>query len=513
MSFSLKTTFHLHQAHLEAFYATYPMCKLALFFALGIGTCFFPLTLLLLPLLLPRTHSLILITLLIIGCVHAHMRTKTPTLRHPIKGSALLYIETSFQTAHPIFTKTLFKGRIKAFISEENQAFHNLPILFEKNKFTPHVKVGATYFIEQATVSQSTKGYYLTLNKTRPPKLIKPPSLVARFKARCQHLAKKQVMKLSTHTMTRSVLLASLLGISPNALIKAGFQKAGLSHLLCISGFHLVLAFSLLYFLLHKLLTRSWSLLITLTLIAFYALILLPSTMALSRAFLALLLYVFGQQKALRPSPLNLLGAITLITLLLDPSALLQIGFQLSYIATFALLWMLPTFEHYCETLWPSPPLSVLAKRSIMSQLMTLLAQKLKMLCLLSLALDLFTLPLIIYHFGSFSLLGCFYNLFAPLLFALLLTLAYTCCLISLALPWLLPLISKLLTPLFTLFCHLVLFAPKKLSTPLFLHLLSPMLPLACIATLFYLSLPLASLHPSKNSLSTSVVLNKSKKK
>lgn len=501
MSFSFKTSFHLHKAHLEAFYATYPMCKLALFFALGVGTCFYPLTLLLLPLLLPRTHLPPLITLLLIGIMHAHLCTKTPTLRHPIKGSALLYIETSFQTAHPIFTKTLFKGRIKAFISEENQTFHPLPVLFEKNKLTPHLKVGATYLIEQATVTGSAKGYYLTLHKNRPPKLIKPPSPLARFKQACQQKAKKQVDKLSTHPMTRSVLLASLLGISPNALVKAGFQKAGLSHLLCISGFHLILAFSLLYFLLQKLLKKPWASLITLTLITFYALILLPATMALSRAFLALLLYALGQQKALLPSPLNLLGTIALITLLLDPSGLLQIGFQLSYVATFALLWMLPTLKKGFETRWPSPRLSRLAKRSIASQLITLLAQKLKALCLLSLALDLFTLPLIIYHFGSFSLLGCFYNLFAPLFFACLLTLAYTSSLLLLAVPWLLPLINKLLTPLFTLFCHLVLFAPKKLSTPFFLHLPSPMLPIACIVLLFCASLPLAGLHSPKNSL------------
>ena len=479
-----------HQACLTSFYKTYPLFKLALFLSFGIGTYFFPLTLTLLPLFIPRSRPLAPLTLCIIGFFHAFINTSHIDLKVPMKGSALLQVDQRFKQNNPIFTKTFFKGRLKAFRSEEDKTLGNIPVFFPSPKGSALIKEGGTYFIKSATIEPTDKGNcYLKLNSKNPPLLIKKGRSLSSLKNQCRLIAKKRIEKAIKSKPVKHMVLALFLGIPPPALVKYFFQTTGLSHLLSISGFHLILCFSILYTAFSFFIRREKASLLALLLLTFYVVCLLPSSSSINRAFLGISFYCLGLLKNSEPSPLNLLGGACLISLIIDPNQLLNISFQLSYSATFALLWILPFIKKNLSSLFPERSLHSVLSMPLTSKLGSIAITHIKTILSLNIAIELVTLPLIIYHFESLSAITFLYNLFCPLLFGSLILLAYLSFALSTLLPFLEPMLMTFLEKSFSSFFDLLLHFPKKLATPLFIHLSSPLIPLWSLAILFLIVL------------------------
>ncbi len=141
-----------------------------------------------------------------------------------------------------------------------------------------------------------------------------------------------------------------------------------------------------------------------------------PSVM---RAWLTLLIALFGILLNKRGSGLNSLGFALLLILLYDPHMCCQIGFQLSFLATLSILMLFNGIDYQLQKIFLKRRLSEAIMMGRLSQYSYLLLSYCRQGLALSLAVNLATLPLVLYYFHKFSLMSLLYNLFFPFMVSL----------------------------------------------------------------------------------------------
>ncbi len=183
------------------------------------------------------------------------------------------------------------------------------------------------------------------------------------------------------------------------------YSNTGVVHIIAISGMHLGMIYGLLVFLFKPLrrttgIGRMVPLLILLTLWAFS--ILAGAGASILRSAVMFSFIVIGDVIGKRNHSLNSLAASAFCLLVYDPFFLWDIGFQLSYAAVLGiLLFQQPLYKTvYCE-----------------KKLLDYIWQ----LNTLSLSAQVFTFPLLLYHFHQFPSLFLFSNFFAVPLSGLIL--------------------------------------------------------------------------------------------
>ncbi|BDG44392.1 ComE operon protein 3 [Parageobacillus caldoxylosilyticus] len=168
-----------------------------------------------------------------------------------------------------------------------------------------------------------------------------------------------------------------------------GYQKLGLIHLLAISGLHVTLLVGAVFFLLIRLFTRETATIMLLILLPVYV-VLTGSSPSVIRACLTAMLFLAANYRKMTLPPLDTLSIAFLLMLIADPYMLWDVGFQLSFTVTFALI-LSSRVIMFCDSalwrlFWPA-----------------LIAQ-------------LSALPLLVYYFFEMSLWGIILNMiFVPL--------------------------------------------------------------------------------------------------
>jgi len=185
-----------------------------------------------------------------------------------------------------------------------------------------------------------------------------------------------------------------------NSYLSFTFSRFGLSHLLAISGFH----FAILLLFLNVLLTPILSLKIkTICLIvgisAFYLFV--GSGPSLARAWIVALVYLSGSFLEKRASAINTLSLSLFLILILDPLMITHLGFQYSFLVTYAILLYTPKMNRW---------LNLLLKPKYKWE------ERFLKVCALSLSVHLAAIPLTLYFFHKFYWLSFVFNLFIPLL-------------------------------------------------------------------------------------------------
>ncbi len=181
---------------------------------------------------------------------------------------------------------------------------------------------------------------------------------------------------------------------------RATFSTAGLSHILAVSGLHTGIIWVVLSALFAPLLwfrQKRLHALAILVCIWIYAFItgLSPSVI---RACVMVTIVLIGTIITRKPRPLNSLFVAATIMLLYNPHYLFQVGFQLSFLSVLAILYLYTPLYHT----W-NPYNKILRKMW-------------SLLCV-SIVAQIGTLPLVIYYFHEFPLLGLLTNIIVvPLL-------------------------------------------------------------------------------------------------
>lgn len=213
-----------------------------------------------------------------------------------------------------------------------------------------------------------------------------------RVKQRCLDYRQEMLYRYKTPSTDKdeyAVLAAMTLG-DKSALTKElreTYSKTGASHILALSGLHL----GMIYLLLFRLTLgrkRFWvsQVIIILCIWAFAFLTGLSTSVVRSATMISIyaLFSVGGRQR----SPVNILCFTAILMLLVNPDALFDIGFQLSFSAVFAILLLMPLFESFF-------PENYFEGRPFQRYIYNMVG--------LSVAAQIGVAPLIAYHFGRFS--------------------------------------------------------------------------------------------------------------
>lgn len=220
-----------------------------------------------------------------------------------------------------------------------------------------------------------------------------------------------------------ALLSGILLGLE-NGLseeVQQAFQRTGAAHIIAISGFNLTLLVNLFFPLLRPLCGRWWGAALTAVMLSLYTLLTGADPSAQRAAWMGALA-LLGTQLGRQQGALNSLGLAGLLMVAFDPPTLWDAGFQLSFAAFFGLTWLGPPLQ----TAWLSwlgrwyparpslpgeaPPAIPDAPATETPPAFPKWARLLWEYLLLSLVVQIATLPVMLHHFGRLSLASIWVN-------------------------------------------------------------------------------------------------------
>lgn len=202
---------------------------------------------------------------------------------------------------------------------------------------------------------------------------------------------------------------------------KQAFARAGLSHILAVSGLHVGFIVAPFWFLIPIFWTKKYGkqtgLLVLILVLWFYAGLTGFSSSVLRASLMAVFL-IWGKLFRRSPDSINLTASAAVVLLMIRPSQLFEIGFQLSFSAVFIILLILPVVQralpYWMRLRWYAKPLMVV---------------------IVSVVVQLGLYPLQVYYFGEVSMISPVANaLFVPLL-GLIVPFSLICILISAVFP------------------------------------------------------------------------------
>jgi ComEC/Rec2-related protein len=207
----------------------------------------------------------------------------------------------------------------------------------------------------------------------------------------------------------RAILVAAFINDRSDLTdsVKELFFKAGIFHLLALSGFNIaILSAAIFAFLLLFPIGREIKFCIVLACIWSYLYFIGPIP-SLARAVImtSVVLISFLFQK--KPFLINSLGIAGIVWLIFSPLSLFTPGYQLSFCATFGLAALYPALS------------GIFTFHGKQMSLYKKLAAPLLTALLVSVAAFCATAPVLAYHFGTLSLSGIIVNLFAIFLMSL----------------------------------------------------------------------------------------------
>jgi competence protein ComEC len=187
------------------------------------------------------------------------------------------------------------------------------------------------------------------------------------------------------------ILLGRDQGLSPG--LQDAFRRTGTTHIIAISGFNVAILAGLFSGVFTRLLGRKWGALTAIAAISAYT-IFVGGDAAVTRAAIMGALGVLGGMFGRRQNGLNSLGLAVLLMAVVNPSIPWDIGFQLSVAATLGLvLYAQPLEERFVQ----------LAARKMPDESAQKLVGPVSEFVLFTLAAQVMTLPIMIYHFGGVS--------------------------------------------------------------------------------------------------------------
>lgn len=434
------------------FWREHPALLLALSFCVGTSSFLFWQTPwnFLFPLLwslyLIYLHKPLLLLALIGGAVYAaFLYRNAPILEGPQQTTAFFSID-SIQSHHSPFHKgLLYKGEI--YLKEG--AFPCS--IYHRGTDPP--KATHDYFIQGTLKQRGAYDYSFSAKKWIPSgKKWGLAELRYQMKESLRKFLKKHLSAKST------MFLGSLItGDVEDRQLRYDFGRLGLQHILAISGFHFGVLIAFCSFFLSFVLPRFWKYIALIALINIYF-IFIGALPAVQRSWLTVGLYLCAKLFKRQTTALNLLGCAMALEICLNPLVSAHIGFQLSFLSCAGILILHPVFEKIFRTWLPKRTPDEIEGLTYFSKHGHIFSCILRQALSLTLAVNCAILPVLLYHFHQFPLLGLFYNLFFPFLvsaalFMLLLSLSFQLLLPLLA-PYLFSLTNWFTTQLLDLTSH-----------------------------------------------------------
>ena len=187
-------------------------------------------------------------------------------------------------------------------------------------------------------------------------------------------ILKKHLLNEESYKIASALLLGSRTGISEEVI--ADYSKTGTIHILSVSGLHV----SVIFLVLNKILslfkwgkTQLLKSIILISFVCLYAYItgLSPSV---CRSAVMISFSIIGKQINHQSNPFNLIAGSAFFLLIIDPAYLLDIGFQLSYLAVLGIIYFYDAIYRLCyfenkfaDQIWMLLAVSIAAQLSTLA--------------------------------------------------------------------------------------------------------------------------------------------------
>lgn len=223
--------------------------------------------------------------------------------------------------------------------------------------------------------------------------------------------------------------------------LKGALKRFGLQHILVVSGFHFSLVLAIFYGIFRIFLSLRLSQ-YALVLVASAFFLFIGPTPSVFRAYVAALAILTAFISERTNSGINAIGLGLIFVVLYDPTTTFTPSFQLSFLATWAILVLLPICRKMLFANIATHRFSEISRFSLFEQLTFTLSSFFLSASSLVIAVTLMMLPVSLFYFQSFPLLGLIYNCFFPFFVSISITLVILAGLFF----WLQPLCGALLS-------------------------------------------------------------------
>lgn len=352
------------------------------------------------------------------GALSGHLRIPRIELpQEKVAGVGHFHIDNLSILSSPFNRSYFYKGVLKTFRAEDGTLYTNLPcsIFLPLKKAKP---ADRDYTIEGTLLQKQEHMFCLKPKKGKDWASVDNTFSLAEWRYQAKKTIGTHIKRCISDAKSATFLCALITGEVDERSIRLDLGRLGLQHLLAISGFHFSLFALLLSIILRPFLSfklRSGVLVLSLALYFLF----LGSAPSILRAFTAIVIFVSGSVFKRKTSGLNALGAALALELFLDPLSVSQLGFQLSFLCTLALLLFYPLMHHCFCFLLPERTARELDDMSLVDQHGYVLSSLIRKTFAVNATVCLFSLPVLLHLFHRFPLLSLVYNLFFPLCVAL----------------------------------------------------------------------------------------------
>lgn len=428
----------------ELFWCKAPALLYALFFYFGIlaaittSWCWLiPAAMLIWPLCFwkNRSSSLYLRLLLSLGIfLGAYFSVSNRVVFPPescdyLQGSAVIEVEDVTQGIR--FGTPFWKYRLSIVLfvpHNSNITIKNIPCDMTWKDFTTRPHAGFCYELEGTLKKVKDSKYVFSPAKSASFTQKKSRFSLVELRVKAKMFFKKFVRRYLPPTEARTFLEGLLSGDFHDQFLANNLRRFGLTHIMVVSGFHFSLLAAFIGFLLKGIAPRKPAI-FGLLLAATLYLLFIGAAPSVMRAWVAIACVLLAKLTERKTGGLNALGVGLLVVLCYDPTYCMSLGFQLSFLATGAILLFYSLCDRFLLRLFPVRSVSFVSQLPICDQVIYFLLVFFRKTWALSIAVQFLMLPMCLYAFQSVPLLGIVYNSFFPFLVSICMVLFVLGCL------------------------------------------------------------------------------------
>jgi len=328
----------------------------------------------------------------------------------PIEGISLFKIDSIKEIYNFNNKYYLYKGTIKTFQNNNSIIYHNIQASISAKKFYSPCFL---YNIDGTIIPNENYNFYIKTKKSWEK--FSTHFSFTKLRFNLKKVFYKYLKKTIKDKNSTNFLYALITGNNSNKFLSFSFSKIGLQHVLAISGLHFGIFILFFAFLLRLFLPRILVTYLLLILVNVYFLFIGP-LISVQRAYLMIQMALFSQIINRKYFALNSLAISLIVILLINPLNLKTVGFQLSFLCTFAILLIYPIIDPLSLKIFKKRTLSEINKLNMLSKIGLKLINYLRQSLCLCISINILILPVILYYFHKFALLSIIYNLFIPFL-------------------------------------------------------------------------------------------------
>lgn len=235
--------------------------------------------------------------------------------------------------------------------------------------------------------------------------------------AEMRFIAKKTISDYIDKSIKKKRSATFLKGISTGEFrddeMKFEFSRFGLQHIMAISGFHFAIVAGFFNLALRLFTSRKRAATILIFILCSYFLF-LGSSPSVMRAWIMILIVIGGFLLERQGNGLNSLGVALFVILAIDPYMIKHVGFQFSSVVTASILINFGIFDTFIQSFFLKRELHQVVEMSFIDKHGYCIITYFRKALALTLSVNSVALPLSLYHFQKFPLMGIFYNWFFP---------------------------------------------------------------------------------------------------